>query len=301
MHLAGILSASSNFLWSFTPFAVAFTTFALFSTISGKPLTSEIVFPAITLFQLLGFPLAVLPVVFSSLVEAYVSVDRLTKFLVSKELDPSAVEIKIPSRELRAGDELVSVVQGDFTWSPLPSADAPASTPPPVNTLQDISLSVKRGELLAVVGRVGDGKSSLLAAILGEMIKVDGRVTVRGTVAYCAQQPWIMGGTVKSNITFGHRFEPDFYELVLEACALKEDLKLLPQGDETEVGEKGISLSGGQKARVALARAVYARADIYLLDDPLSAVDAHVRGSRSRPFLRGFADLTETAGRSPSL
>ncbi|GAA5860287.1 hypothetical protein JCM3774_000370 [Rhodotorula dairenensis] len=272
----GILSASSNFLWSFTPFAVAFTTFALFSTISGKPLTSEIVFPAITLFQLLGFPLAVLPVVFSSLVEAYVSVDRLTKFLVSKELDPSAVEIKIPSRELRAGDELVSVVQGDFTWSPLPSADAPSSTPPPVNTLQDISLSVKRGELLAVVGRVGDGKSSLLAAILGEMIKVDGRVTVRGTVAYCAQQPWIMGGTVKSNITFGHRFEPDFYELVLEACALKEDLKLLPQGDETEVGEKGISLSGGQKARVALARAVYARADIYLLDDPLSAVDAHV-------------------------
>ncbi|KWU42263.1 P-loop containing nucleoside triphosphate hydrolase protein [Rhodotorula sp. JG-1b] len=272
----GILSASSNFLWSFTPFAVAFTTFALFSTVSGKPLTSEIVFPAITLFQLLGFPLAVLPVVFSSLVEAYVSVDRLTKFLVSKELDPSAVEIKIPSRELRAGDELVSVVQGDFTWSPLPAADAPASTPPPVNTLQDISLSVKRGELLAVVGRVGDGKSSLLAAILGEMIKVDGRVTVRGTVAYCAQQPWIMGGTVKSNITFGHRFEPDFYELVLEACALKEDLKLLPQGDETEVGEKGISLSGGQKARVALARAVYARADIYLLDDPLSAVDAHV-------------------------
>ncbi|POY70789.1 hypothetical protein BMF94_6201 [Rhodotorula taiwanensis] len=272
----GILSASSNFLWSFTPFAVAFTTFALFSTISGKPLTSEIVFPAITLFQLLGFPLAVLPVVFSSLVEAYVSVDRLTNFLVSKELDPSAVEIKIPSRELRAGDELVSVVQGDFTWSPLPAADAPASTPPPVNTLQDISLSVKRGELLAVVGRVGDGKSSLLSAILGEMIKVDGRVTVRGTVAYCAQQPWIMGGTVKSNITFGHRFEPDFYELVLEACALREDLKLLPHGDETEVGEKGISLSGGQKARVALARAVYARADIYLLDDPLSAVDAHV-------------------------
>ncbi|BGP53294.1 hypothetical protein JCM8202v2_000853 [Rhodotorula sphaerocarpa] len=272
----GILSASSNFLWSFTPFAVAFTTFALFSTISGKPLTSEIVFPAITLFQLLGFPLAVLPVVFSSLVEAYVSVDRLTTFLVSKELDPSAVEIKVPSRELRAGDELVSVVQGDFTWSPLPSADAPASTPPPTNTLQDISLSVKRGELLAVVGRVGDGKSSLLAAILGEMIKVDGRVTVRGTVAYCAQQPWIMGGTVKSNITFGHRFEPEFYQLVLEACALKEDLKLLPQGDETEVGEKGISLSGGQKARVALARAVYARADIYLLDDPLSAVDAHV-------------------------
>ncbi|GAA5854514.1 hypothetical protein JCM9279_000825 [Rhodotorula babjevae] len=272
----GYLSASSNFLWSFTPFAVAFTTFALFSTISGKPLTSEIVFPAITLFQLLGFPLAVLPVVFSSLVEAYVSIDRITDFLVAKEIQADAVTVSIPSRELQDGDELLSVVQGDFTWTPLPAPDAPASTPPPLNHLQDISVSVKKGELIAVVGRVGDGKSSLLSAILGEMNKVDGQVTVRGTVAYTAQQPWIMGGTVRSNITFGFRYEPEFYDLVLEACALKEDLKLLPQGDATEVGEKGISLSGGQKARVALARAVYARADIYLLDDPLSAVDAHV-------------------------
>ncbi|TNY24017.1 hypothetical protein DMC30DRAFT_371993 [Rhodotorula diobovata] len=272
----GYLSASSNFLWSFTPFAVAFSTFALFSTISGKPLTSEIVFPAITLFQLLGFPLAVLPVVFSSLVEAYVSIDRITDFLVAKEIQADAVNISIPSRELKDGDELLSVVHGDFTWTPLPAPEAPAVTPPPINHLQDISVSVKKGELIAVVGRVGDGKSSLLSAILGEMNKVDGQVTVRGTVAYTAQQPWIMGGTVRSNITFGFRYEPEFYELVLEACALKEDLKLLPQGDATEVGEKGISLSGGQKARVALARAVYARADIYLLDDPLSAVDAHV-------------------------
>lgn len=182
----------------------------------------------------------------------------------------------MPRRELKTGDELVSIVQGDFTWSSLPAPDAPASTPQPENTLQDITLSVKKGEMIAVVGRVGAGKSSLVSAVLGEMNKVDGQVTVRGTVAYCAQQPWIMGGTVKQNITFGYRFDPEFYELVLEACALKEDLKLLPQGDATEVGEKGISLSGGQKARVALARAVYSRADIYLLDDPLSAVDAHV-------------------------
>ncbi|BGP00216.1 hypothetical protein NBRC10513v2_004440 [Rhodotorula toruloides] len=272
----GYLSAASNFLWSFSPFVVAFSSFATFSIITGKPLTSDIVFPAITLFQLLSFPLAVLPVVFSSLVEAYVSVDRITDFLVAKELQASAVSVSVPRRELKSGDELVSIVQGDFTWSSLPAPDAPASTPQPENTLQDITLSVKKGEMIAVVGRVGAGKSSLVSAILGEMNKVDGQVTVRGTVAYCAQQPWIMGGTVKQNITFGYRFDPEFYELVLEACALKEDLKLLPQGDATEVGEKGISLSGGQKARVALARAVYSRADIYLLDDPLSAVDAHV-------------------------
>ncbi|KAK4056218.1 hypothetical protein OIO90_002659 [Microbotryomycetes sp. JL221] len=262
----GYLSSASSFLWSFTPFAVAFSSFALYSTISGRPLTSEIVFPAITLFQLLSFPLAVLPVVFSSLVEAYVSIDRLTEFLCGKELQSGAVTIEQPSRELVNGDELVSVVHGDFQWTG-------KQTEP---TLQDINLSIKKGDLMAVVGRVGSGKSSLLSAILGEMTKTDGKVTLRGTVAFCSQQPWIMGGTVKSNIVFGHEFDQEFYNIVIEACALKEDLAILPQGDETEVGEKGISLSGGQKARVALARAVYARADIYLLDDPLSAVDAHV-------------------------
>ncbi|GAA6005323.1 hypothetical protein JCM10207_002938 [Rhodosporidiobolus poonsookiae] len=270
----GYLSASSNFLWSFTPFLVAFASFALFSAISGKPLTSDIVFPAITLFQLLSFPLAVLPIVFASLVEAYVSIDRLTDFLSAKEIQHDAVNISVPARELKAGDELVSVVKGDFTWAALPPPDAPQSSVP--HTLEDITLSVKKGELIAVVGQVGAGKSSLLSAVLGEMNKVDGQVTVRGTVAYTAQQPWIMGGTIRENITFGFRFEQEFYDLVLEACALKDDLKILPAGDATEVGEKGISLSGGQKARVALARAVYARADIYLLDDPLSAVDAHV-------------------------
>ncbi|GAA5903406.1 hypothetical protein JCM6882_006539 [Rhodosporidiobolus microsporus] len=270
----GLLGAAGNFLWAYTPFCVAFVTFALYSTISGKPLTSEIVFPAITLFQLLSFPLAVLPIVFASLVEAYVSLDRLTDFLLAKEIQADAIKVDVPTRELKAGDELISVVQGDFTWQPMP---APGSNQQQVpHTLEDINLSVKKGELIAVVGRVGAGKSSLLSSVLGEMNKVSGSVTVRGTVAYTAQQPWIMGGTVKSNITFGHRFEQEFYDLVIEACALKEDFKMLPQGDATEVGEKGISLSGGQKARIALARAVYARSDIYLLDDPLSAVDAHV-------------------------
>ncbi|KDE07748.1 hypothetical protein MVLG_02020 [Microbotryum lychnidis-dioicae p1A1 Lamole] len=265
----GYLSSASTCLWSFTPFLVAFSSFSLFSTISGKPLTAEIVFPAITLFSLLGFPLAVLPVVFSSMVEAYVSVGRLRDFLTGKELQDGAVKIEnlSRSRTFQTGDELVSVVHGEFAWNSKSSTES---------ILSDINLSVKKGEVLAVVGRVGSGKSSLLSAILGEMTKIDGSVTVRGTVAYCAQQPWIMGGSVRSNIVFGHKFEQDFYDVVIAACALKEDLAILPQGDETEVGEKGISLSGGQKARVALARAVYARADVYLLDDPLSAVDAHV-------------------------
>lgn len=130
----GFLSASSNFLWSFTPFAVAFSSFALYSSISGLPLTSEIVFPAITLFSLLGFPLAVLPVVFSSLVEAYVSIDRLSSFLGGKELQDEAVQVDMTDmRPIREGDELVSIVRGDFTW------DSSAAEP----NLSDINLSLK--------------------------------------------------------------------------------------------------------------------------------------------------------------
>lgn len=189
----GYLSSTSNFLWSFTPFAVAFSSFALFSTISGKPLTSDIVFPAITLFSLLSFPLAVLPIIFSSIVESYVSIERLTDFLCGKELQEGAVSVEIPRRELKEGDELVSVVRGEFAWT--------SAAVEPI--LTDINLSLKKGELLAVVGRVGSGKSSLLSAVLGEMTKLDGNVTIRGSVAFCNQQPWIMGGSsFKSSFKF---------------------------------------------------------------------------------------------------
>ncbi|GAA5915191.1 hypothetical protein JCM6882_001133 [Rhodosporidiobolus microsporus] len=265
----GVLWAAAFFLWQLVPFAVSFAAFAACSLVSKRPLTVDVVFPAMALFQMLQIPLSILPPMIGQLMESLVSIRRITDFLLAEELQ-GTVKNEVPSRELKIGDEVVSVRNADFTWS------APDSPGP--KTLEDISLSVKKGSLVAVVGQVGSGKSSLLSALLGEMHHVGnkGDVTLRGTVAYCQQQPWIMGGTVKSNITFGHRFEADFYELVLEACALKDDLKVLPAGDETEVGEKGVSLSGGQKARIALARAVYARADIYLLDDPLAAVDSHV-------------------------
>lgn len=126
------------------------------------------------------------------------------------------------------------------------------------------------------MGRVGAGKSSFLQALLGDLWKVKGEVVVHGQTAYVAQQSWVMNASVKENIVFGHRFDPSFYDKTIKACALIEDFAQLPDGDDTEVGERGISLSGGQKARLTLARAVYARADIYLLDDCLSAVDQHV-------------------------
>ena len=245
---------------------MSFSTFALYVVTSKKPLTSQIVFPAISLFQLLQFPLSVLPMVFSSWVEAYVSIKRLTAFLSANELQSDAVERDTNPGELQDGDELVSVIGGEFAWNS-------SQTEP---TLVNVNLSVKKGELVAVVGRVGSGKSSLLSAILGEMTRKKGHVKLRGNVAYVSQNPWLQGATVRENIVFGHRFNQKFYDAVLDACAIRPDLAVLVDGDETEIGEKGVTLSGGQRARISLARAVYSRADIVLFDDPLSAVDSHV-------------------------
>lgn len=143
-------------------------------------------------------------------------------------------------------------------------------------TLKNINMKVEKNQLVAVVGSVGSGKSSLLSAYLGEMDRVSGRVNRKGAVAYVPQQAWIQNASLRDNILFSKPFERKRYEKVVEACALKPDLDMLPAGDQTEIGEKGINLSGGQKQRISLARAVYQDADIYFLDDPLSAVDSHV-------------------------
>ncbi|CAN8068720.1 unnamed protein product [Agarophyton chilense] len=142
--------------------------------------------------------------------------------------------------------------------------------------LSDVNVKFKGGELAAIVGRVGSGKSSLIHAILGEMRKLRGSVTLQGSVAYVAQTAWIFNDTLRNNITFGKEFDEHLYKKALDVSALKYDIDILPAGDMTAIGEKGINLSGGQKQRVSIARAVYADADVYLFDDPLSALDAHV-------------------------
>ena len=261
--------------------------------------------------------------VFSSWIEAYVSIGRLTSFLSAKELQADAVKREPLPSHATDGTELVTVSGASFAWTSTQGEP----------TLFGIDLSVKQGELIAVVGRVGSGKSSLIsggfyrlvtgvslpsiraaAAVLGEMTRLSGSVTLRGSVAYVSQNPWLQGvsgcltitpngsdtllqATVRENIVFGHRFSQEFYDAVLDACAIRPDLAVLVDGDEvsdasplsvqvvvslrrldrqTEIGEKGVTLSGGQRARISLARAVYSRADVILFDDPLSAVDSHV-------------------------
>ena len=260
----GASQAFANFTWSTTPFLVSCSTFTVFVFTRDEPLTTEIVFPALTLFNLLGFPLAILPMVITSIIEATVAVGRLTSFFTAEELQIDAVQAK--DAAANDGDEAVRVWDATFTWDRKEGR----------HCLEDINFVARKAELSCIVGRVGAGKSSFLEAILGDIWKIHGEVVVHGRTAYVAQQAWVMNASVKENIVFGHRWDPQFYERTINACALTEDLKTLPDGDQTEVGERGISLSGGQKARVTLARAVYARADVYLLDDCLSAVDQHV-------------------------
>ncbi|KAJ7918968.1 multidrug resistance-associated ABC transporter [Mycena leptocephala] len=253
----GLLNSLSMTLWSGIPLLVAFASFATAASTSSRPLTSDIIFPAISLFMLLQFPLAMFSQVISNVIEAFVSVKRLSAFFQSLELQPDAREI-IQMPNLQPGDEVCA-----------PNCNV-------VPTLENINLIVRKGGLTSVMGRVGAGKTSLLSAIIGDMSRSEGKVTLFGSVSYAPQNPWIMSATVRENITFNHLYDEIFYQTVLEACALGPDIALLPQGDLTEVGEKGDLLSGGQRARISLARAVYARADLVLLDDCLAAVDSHV-------------------------
>ncbi|CAG5122310.1 unnamed protein product, partial [Candidula unifasciata] len=254
-----ILNALAVFFWTCAPVLVSLTTFGVFVLSSpDNVLDAEKAFVSLALFNILRFPLSMVPNVITSVVQTNVSLQRIQKFLDNPELDPDCVERQ------EYGKYGVRVENGTFEWE--------EGHP----TLSNINLDIEEGELVAVVGAVGSGKSSLLSAILGEMTKVTGTVSVKGSVSYVAQQAWIQNDTLQNNILFSKPLEHSFYSKVIEACALQPDLDILGAGDKTEIGEKGINLSGGQKQRVSLARAVYQDADVYLLDDPLSAVDSHV-------------------------
>ncbi|AMD18957.1 HBR056Cp [Eremothecium sinecaudum] len=263
----GITSAFASFQYKIVPFLVSCSTFAVFVfTQKNRGLTTDLVFPALSLFMLLNFPLAVLPMAITSFVEASVSVGRLHAFLTSEEIQRDSVQRSAEADKF--GDLAVSLSdEATFLWQRKPEYKV---------ALKNINLHLRKGELCCVVGKVGSGKSALMQAMLGDLFRVKGSVVVNGSVAYISQVAWIMNGTVKENILFGHKYDHEFYERTIRACALSTDLGTLPDGDQTLVGEKGISLSGGQRARLSLARAVYARADVYLLDDPLAAVDEHV-------------------------
>ncbi|XP_043861170.1 ATP-binding cassette sub-family C member 10 isoform X2 [Dromiciops gliroides] len=259
------LDAACVYLWAALPVVISIVIFITY-VLMGHELTATKVFTALALVGMLILPLNNFPWVINGLLEAKVSLERLQHFLDLPDHDPQAYYSPDPPTEPLTVLELHEAV---FSWDPIGTG---------LETFIS-HLEVKKGSLVGIVGKVGCGKSSLLAAVSGELHRLSGQITIVGRLegfGLATQEPWIQFATIRDNILFGKAFDAHLYWKVLEACALHDDLAILPDGDQTEVGEKGVTLSGGQRARIALARAVYQENKLYLLDDPLAAVDADV-------------------------
>ena len=284
------------------PTLAAMLAFITYGTGSGHQLDIAIVFSSISLFSSLLLPSTYLPAVLGQVSESSQGLGRIQEFLLAEEKEdveidrdmknavvlddaefcwdkshaaPPTEEEKKKKEEEEAAknakkDEDKSDNSSDITLAENEEDHEAAFH------LPSMSLDIRRGELIAVIGGIGSGKSSLLSALTGDMRKTSGKLKLSSELAYCPQSAWIQSSTVRENILFGCPFDPEWYDIVVDACQLRRDFGIFPNGDATEIGEKGTNMSGGQKQRLSLARAVYSRADIVLLDDVLSAVDPHV-------------------------
>ena len=284
---------------------LSFITYSL----SQHALDPAPIFSSLALFNSLRMPLNLLPQVIGQVIDAWSSLGRIQDFLLAEEQEDDFIW------DLE-GKNAVAIEDADFTWERTVTQDSEKDGPPSKKQikeakrsskalkasvdpekstdsgegtdsastvtqtepfkLHDINFSVGRNELIAIIGGVGSGKSSLLAALAGDMRRTKGDVIMGASRAFCPQYAWIQNATVRENILFGKEYDRQWYEMVIDACALRPDLEMLPNGDQTEIGERGITVSGGQKQRLNIARAIYFNSDIVLMDDPLSAVDAHV-------------------------
>lgn len=254
------LAAISAFIFWGSPTFISVVTFGG-CMLMGIQLTAGRVLSALATFRMLQDPIFNLPDLLSVIAQGKVSADRIASYFQEEEIEQDAIEY-VPKDQTEFA---VEIDNGKFSWDP------ESSNP----TLDGVQLKVKRGMKVAICGTVGSGKSSLLSCIVGEIGKLSGTIKVSGTKAYVPQSPWILTGNIKENILFGSPYDNNKYDSTVKACALIKDFELFSCGDLTEIGERGINMSGGQKQRIQIARAVYQDADIYLLDDPFSAVDAH--------------------------
>lgn len=297
----GVVYAGMTLIFSTTMF-MSLLSFGIYAAVGGPggtpgEITPHIIFVSLSLFGLLSKPISSMDTLLSSTTSILVATRRIQTFLLTEELfvDLTSVLSGNSDNDVVVRDAVLSwhkqatdnqsdrdndnTTEDENTPLLATSPSSPSSetlATPRAPTLTNINFRLRSGSLTAVVGRIGSGKSSLLSALIGDMYKYQGSIQVRGSVAYVSQQAWILHSSVKDNILFGKPLCQDRYDAVIQACCLQHDLDMLPSGDQTEIGERGINLSGGQKQRVALARAAYQDADVYLLDDPLSAVDAHV-------------------------
>ncbi|KAI3865584.1 hypothetical protein MKX03_036854 [Papaver bracteatum] len=259
-------------LWS-SPVLVSAATFGACYFL-GVPLYASNAFTFLATLRLVQEPVRAIPEVIGVVIQAKVALARITRFLGAQELQTGISKQKDNGDQLRLA---ISIKLGNFSWEENPLKP----------TLSSIKLEVKPGEKVAVCGEVGAGKSTMLAAILGEVLNTEGTVQIYGKIAYVSQTAWIQTGTIQDNILFGCNMDRIRYQETLEKCLLLKDLEMLPFGDLTEIGERGVNLSGGQKQRIQLARALYQDADIYLMDDPFSAVDAHTATNLFNEYVMG--------------
>ncbi|XP_047031198.1 ATP-binding cassette subfamily C member 4-like [Helicoverpa zea] len=270
-----MIKGFSTALSVFTERFILFSAIVAFVVMGGE-IRAEITFSLVQYFNLLQLACNIFfPLALAFLAETKVSVRRLEEFLLLDELAPEKIASPIDSNAiLNNGTDKEKPKHTGLVLSGLSASWQPEAI---VNTLRNITLKVQPGEFVGIAGLVGSGKSSLLQVILGELPPTQGSISLGGArVSYASQEPWLFVATVRQNILFGLPYDRIRYKKVVSACALLRDFEQLPAGDSTLVGERGISLSGGQRARIGLARACYRQADIYLLDDPLSAVDTHV-------------------------
>lgn len=273
--------------WYGSPMLITFLSFLCYTVIEKKELDSPIAFTALSLFNVLRVPLDQLADMITNVLQTKVSVDRVEEFLNEEETEKYH---QLRHDEVDPDAPMIGFRNATLTWGSKQQAETTGTAS--AFQLQDLTIDFIPGELNVVAGSTGAGKTSLLMGLLGEMTHLKGKVYLPGihsredltphpatgltdSVAYCAQQAWLVNDTIKGNIVFASDFDETRYKQVLTACALERDLEILDHGDETEVGEKGISLSGGQKQRISLARALYSNSAHLLLDDCLSAVDSH--------------------------
>ncbi|KAF9531878.1 pleiotropic drug resistance ABC transporter [Crepidotus variabilis] len=271
-----IVDVAISFIWVWMPSATALTSFLCYTVIAGERLTVAKAFTSIALFSYLQGPMVAFPGQVFAMLHAYVSMQRIEAFLKEEEVPDWAGSLTVtPSMHdshHRGAD--LGFSEASFRW---PTGSTGDDTPSRFQ-LGPLDSRFPIGQLSIVSGATGSGKSALLAALLGELQCLSGKVLVDKSfhqVAFCAQNPWLEHATIQDNILFGTPYNAERYQVVLDACALRPDLAIFAAGDMTEIGERGITLSGGQRARVALARAMYSQAGVILLDDPLAAVDMH--------------------------
>ncbi|KAK9094404.1 hypothetical protein Scep_025873 [Stephania cephalantha] len=265
--------ASATLIFWSTPIFVSAATFAT-CLFLGIPLNASNVFTVLATLRLIQEPVRFAPDVIGAAIQANIALSRISLFLQSPELHDQQIATSTDDGELKNS---ITIKSANFSWE-----DNHLKL-----TLKDINLVVKLKEKIAICGEVGSGKSSLLAAILGEVPIISGINYAHGKIAYVSQTAWILSGTVRENILFGSPMNEQRYRETIVKCALVKDLEMLPFGDLTEIGERGVNLSGGQKQRIQLARALYQDADIYFLDDPFSAVDAHTAAYLFDEYIMG--------------